>query len=161
MRNFVLFTVFAILLATNSVHADRWWCTNGHCFLIVETYDANGNVNGYCDLHNGPDWTFGGNEYLCVPRGLDDPPSSTPLVWIPFESTQRQDEDLIDCWGTLDQDPHVHSWNMITSHCYVGPTGLVTFAPQGPPITLKPLPESPLGKRTDDPYNPFGGGRRY
>lgn len=82
-----------------------------HMFIVVDTYDPNGNVNGSVALHFSPQgYTIESNELW-----------PTFAVSVDLHSTQDSDEQLVELWQELERlrkEGKLPSWNP-GNNCWV------------------------------------------
>jgi hypothetical protein len=85
---------------------DRRICFAGHCWIEVDTYDTNGNVNGSLALNFSPE--SGKSDYQIYPTNQIPYPRWT---YCTYSSSQQADQTLLNQWKNMQNNPQNYpSW---------------------------------------------------
>jgi RHS repeat-associated protein len=85
---------------------DRRICFAGHCWIEVDTYDPNGNVNGSLALNFSPE--SGKSDYQIYPTNQIPYPHWT---YCTYSSSQQADQTLLNQWKNMQNNPQNYpSW---------------------------------------------------
>jgi len=116
-RVFVLLFIIALPRVTWAVYCendpvnsvdplglDRSLYINGHAWINVDTYDANGNKNGNVILEYGPSFGSGSDFYFRNPRTFYSLFGKNAVCVAFLQSNATQDQRLLDHWRDLQRE---------------------------------------------------------